>query len=167
MNRHTSLGIQASLAKQMRQITLNHPSRVDVLCFRKVFDGIAQGEEPTVAGVRVLGGHRDAADYDWLPLGEGGMLFTVESFGHDNGVGAGVFVNDERQGIYALIEPIEVDSFTIQKSDVVYVVFDGGVGLAYEVVDRQSPMGFPNGLAACKCLLNRRDDLDYINAFPQ
>jgi len=167
MSRNTSLGIQSSLAKQMRQITLHHPSRLDVLCFRKVFDGIPQGDVPTLAGVRVLGGHRDAADYDWQMLGEAGMLFAVEPFGHDNGIGAGAFVNDERQGIYGLIEPIEAGSFTIEKSDVVYVLFDGGVGLAYEVVDRQSPLGFANGLAGCKYLLNRRDDLDYIDSFPQ
>jgi hypothetical protein len=159
--------IQASIAKQMRQITLNHPSRVDVLCFRKVFEGVPLDAEPTLAGVRILGGNRDAADYDWLCLGEGGMLFTVEPFGNNNGIGAGTFVNDERQGIYALIEPIDENTFAIQKSDVAYVLFDGGVGLAYEVVDMQSPLGFPNGLATRKYQLNRRDDLDYINAFQE
>lgn len=146
-----------------RMVTINHPNSFDAICFRRFFTtetGLNQ-----ISGIDVLGGE-DTPDIDYQPLGMAKVLF-VDHWQASNIIADEVNANDGRVKAMALIEPDIEDEFTLDKQDIFYLVIEESLGIAYEVVGIENPIGLPTSLNARRYILNKRDDLDYMTSLPK
>lgn len=55
----------------------------------------------------------------------------------------------------------------LNKGDIFYIQIDHSLGLAYEIVGIELPVGLPSAMNAKRYLINKRDDLDYIESLPK
>lgn len=143
-----------------RLVTINHPNAFDAVCFARFF---TQSEGNSIAGIKVLGGE-DNSEIDYRVLGNAKVLF-VDSWQASKLISDAVNGNDARVKIMALIEPDVEGEFELNKGDVFYLYIDEGLSLAYEIVGIELPVGLSTAMNAKRYLLNKRDDLDYIEAF--
>lgn len=150
------LQVQSTTARTSRMITLNHPNSFDALCFRRVFT--TPSGENELGGLDVLGGE-DTPDIDYQQLGMAKVLF-VDPWQASRIISEQIYANDGRVKSLALIES-DLDDFELEKQDIFYLMFDDDVGLCYEVIGIEIPIGLPNPSSAKRYILNKRDDLDY------
>lgn len=146
-----------------RMVTLRHPNSFDAICFQRIFltnNGLNQ-----IGGFDVLSGE-DTPEIDFKQLGMAKVLFvdpwqasrTIET--------SASFANDERVKLSALIEPDIEGEFELKKGDIFYIQIDQKLGLAYEIIGIELPVGLPTAMSAKRYIINKRDDLDYIESLP-
>lgn len=152
--------VHKTLHNTARMVTMNHPNAFDAICFQRFF---TEDEGNSIAGIKVLGGEDNSA-IDYRQLGMAKVLF-VEPWQSSKIISDNVNGNDARIKIMALIEPDVDGEFELSKGDVFYLYIEEGLGLAYEIVGIELPVGLSTAMNAKRYLLNKRDDLDYIEAF--
>lgn len=158
--------IAKQTALRARAIVLNHPSSFDALCFRQKLMFDPDGDQTdTIAGIPVLS-TEDTADIDYEPLGVAKVLF-VDPWQSSNVINSNdsIFADDGRVKSMALIESDE-GTFSLEKNDILYLRIsdEEELGLCYEVIDIQNPIGIPSPLNARRYVLNKRDELDYLGS---
>lgn len=155
--------VHQQLHNMARQVTLNHPNAFDATCFQKIY--LSANGKNQIGAFNVLGGE-DVSEIDFKHLGMAKVLF-VEPWQASKILADGENANDIRIKIMAMIEPDIEGEFTLDKGDIFYIQIDQSLGLAYEVVGIELPIGLPAAMNAKRYLLNKRDDLDYIEDLPK
>jgi hypothetical protein len=125
-----------------------------------------------VGGIPLLGGMtqmdtEDEPDVDWLLLGRGKLCITT-NFTPSPMTNRDDAVDNAYPMLYALLEmldpdPASVDAIQLVRHDVVYMLFHESVKIAYEIEMVDSTVNIPPFVR--RYLLNKRDDLTYIEAF--
>lgn len=157
--------VPKGINKTARIVTLNHPNSMECVAFRKVLTRTEEGPEQTIGGMGMLSGE-DEAEYTYERLGECRMLKMNEfvaspSFGDRDGY------DYAEAEMFALIEstaaPEETTYFRPEKHDVIYFLPGAGISIAWQIVDVPTVAGI--GEQNQRYGLNKRDDLDYVEAF--
>ncbi|THA05523.1 hypothetical protein [Rodentibacter pneumotropicus] len=146
-----------------RMVTLNHPNAFDAVCFQKIY--LTPNGQNQIGGFDVLGGE-DVPEIDFKHLGMAKVLF-VDPWQASKIISDNINANDVRVKIMAMIEPDIEGEFTLNKGDIFYIQIDSSLGLAYEIVGIELPVGLPSAMNAKRYLINKRDDLDYIESLPK
>lgn len=155
--------IHNTLHNSARMVTIHHPNAFDALCFKRIYS--TDTEQNELAGVMVLGGE-DTPDIDYIELGMAKVLF-VETWQTSNIIADNANANDSRVKVAALIEPDIENTFELNKHDLFYLYIDDQTSICYEIVGIELPIGLPNVMNAKRYLLNKRDELDYIERLPK
>ncbi|MGY6771920.1 hypothetical protein [Gallibacterium sp. ZY190522] len=146
--------------KAARMVVLNHPNGFYVVCSRAEYTR-EEDDKNTIAGIQVLGLEgEDHPDVEYIPIGMARLLF-VDPYEVSDIIKDSLMMNDSIVRRKALIEPLEENAFVLEKGDVLYLRFGNDVGIAFEIVNIELPIGLPNQLNALRYELNRRDDLSY------
>lgn len=152
--------VHKTINNTARLVVMNHPNAFDAICFERFF---TQPEGNRIAGINVLGGE-DNSEIDYRLFGNAKVLF-IDPWQVSKIISDNINGNDARVKMMALIEPDVEGEFELHKGDVFYLYIDEGMGLAYEIVGIELPVGLSTSINAKRYLLNKRDDLDYIAAF--
>lgn len=120
----------------VRAMVLRHPNAMDCEVFRKASPRTFGAEAGDLGGMPSLGGlavlnNDDEAEVDFMPLGQGRILFT--------GVMQPAKLADSRDFPEsapvgeAMVEPVEPGAFALKDGDLVVATPGSGVGIPYEV----------------------------------
>lgn len=146
-----------------RMVTLNHPNSFDAVCFQKIY--LTHNGQNQIGVFDVLGGE-DVPEIDFKHLGMAKVLF-VDQWQVSKIIADDTNANDTRVKIMAMIEPDIEGEFELTKGDIFYIQINEKLGLAYEIVGIELPVGLPTAMNAKRYLINKRDDLDYIDELPK
>ena len=155
--------IHNQIHNMARMVTLNHPNAFDAICFKKIY--LTSNGQNQIGGFDVLGGE-ETSEIDFTQLGMVKVLF-VEPWQGSKIIADDINANDSRIKIMAMIEPDIEGEFSLNKGDIFYIQIDHSLGLAYEIVGIELPVGLPSAMNAKRYLINKRDDLDYIESLPK
>lgn len=155
--------VHQQLHSAARLVTINHPNSFHAVCFKRIFT--TPTGDNSLAGIAVLGAE-DTPDYDFQELGMAKVLF-VDSWQASNAILDGINANDSRVKLTALIEPDIEGAFELSKNDIFYLHVNDSMALCYEIIAIELPVGLPSTLNAKRYILNKRDDLDFIEALPK
>lgn len=141
-----------------RQLVINHPNSYNAVMVRKRVtrdgDGIIGGL-PTIGGLGVISSE-DEESIEWDLLGNAYAKET-ETFT----IGRMMDRQDANNGgideYRFLIEPEILGDFIVKKNDVMYLIIDSSIRLAFEVVGIETTGNIPPYTQ--KFICNRRDDL--------
>lgn len=153
--------LNTQMARMARLMVLNHPNSFSVVCFGKKIT--TDNGENQISGIEVLGlAGEDRPNVEFETQGQAKLLF-VDPFQASSFISNSDLTDTEGVKVSALIEPEDEENiFKINKGDVLYIVLNGEIGLAYEIVGKETPIGVPSAMSATRYQLNKRDDLNYL-----
>lgn len=162
-----------AINRSSRIVVLRHPNAFKVTVYRKEVKRVEtiDGNESQMGGAPTLGGmgvlrSEDEADFDYVELGAGKVLFTNGSQPVAmNEQGSAQIVENMRTClIEAEVDPTDAAHWIAQRNDLVALDLGLGVIVAYEIADIIGNVAIPPYTQSF--VLNPRDDLDYEDGFP-
>lgn len=163
-----------AINRSSRIVVLRHPNAFSVTVYRKETKRVEtiDGEESQMGGAPTLGGmgvlrSEDEADFDYVELGAGKLLFTNGSqpVAMNEQGSAQIVENMKTCLIESAVEPTDAAHWVAQRNDLVALDLGLGVVMAYEVADIMGNVAIPPHTQSF--VLNPRDDLAYEPPFTE
>lgn len=154
--------VQSAMSRMQRNIVINHPNSYEAVIVRKQVNRVGPivGGLPTLGGLAVISSD-DEEDFEWIVLGNAYAKLVNNGFDNAPMMDRQDANNGMADEFLFLIEP-EIEEglpggFAPKKTDVMYLIMNDSVRLAYEIVSVQATSNIqPFGI---RYLCNRRDDL--------
>lgn len=162
--------IPTQISKAARQVTLRHPNSFTCDLWRKRVvrtSPDSMGGLPTLGGLGVLDSV-DEAEIDYDTLGEGKLLM-LEPYQPSSLNDKETTLDMQYPQMLVSIEPIaapeDSDYFMPDKQDIVFLRIGSNIAIGFEIVDIVSNVNIAPYTR--KYVLNKRDDLMYIDGLPR
>ncbi len=162
--------VPTNISRAARQVTLRHPNSITCDVWRETILRQApnsMGGIPTLGGLGVLDSV-DESEIDYESLGEGKVLI-VEQYQASSVHDSETTVDMQYPQVLTVIEPLaEVGDpayFVPKKHDLVFMQISSSIAIGFEIVDVVSDVNIPPYTR--KYVLNKRDDLMYVDGLPR
>lgn len=148
-----------------RRVVINHPNTLNCNVVRKTLNRVGEtlmGGIPTLGGLGVLEDD-DETNISWSIIGNAFAMRISDfepSFMMDRGDANNGYGDEYRYLIEPEPEADDDDSFEIKKDDVIYLLYEGGVKIALEIIEVETVSNIPPYTKRYVC--NVRDDLHII-----
>ncbi|MAK43180.1 MAG: hypothetical protein CMN80_03370 [Spongiibacter sp.] len=144
------------IARMRRTHIINHPNTLEFQLFRKT---VTRDEPGTLGGAMMLGDD-DEHSFDYSFVG-GGYALPAEQFQPSDVYSAGDAPFQAGPEFRFVLEPEEMDAFTPDRHDLMYLVISDDVKLAFELLKPESQM-FMAPSSDVWLAARRADGLDLI-----
>lgn len=166
--------VPSAINRSLRQVVLRHPNSMPCTVWREQVTRVENvpgtetpnemGGAPTLGGMGVLRSE-DEAEFEYVELGEGAMLFSgpyqpADMNDRDNAL---LQANAQEAVIESRAEPGATGHFVADVNDLVLLDMGLGVVMAFEVAGVTGSVHIPPYTR--KLVLNPRDDLHNLEPF--